>query len=121
MKDTITIIKDRIKNILNQRNMKIYELAKLSDVSEACIRNWYSKRNYVPSLPSLINICNVLDINLSMLVMTEDEEYCPINNESKKLLIDWFSLDPDVRKSIVNIIHYINKDSNKDEIDKPNR
>ena len=89
MRDTITIIKDRIKNILNQRNMKIYELAKLSDVSEACIRNWYSKRNYVPSLPSLINICKVLDINLSMLVMTEDEEYCPIDNESKKLLIDF--------------------------------
>ncbi len=121
MKDTITIIKDRIKKILNQRDMKIYELAKLSDVSEACIRNWYSKRNYVPSLPSLINICKVLDINLSMLVMTEDEEYCPISKESKNLLIDWFALDPDVRKSLMNIIHYINKDNTKDEINKPDR
>ena len=121
MKDTITIIKDRIKKILNQRDMKIYELAKLSDVPEACIRNWYSKRNYVPSLPSLINICKVLDINLSMLVMTEDEEYCPISKESKNLLIDWFALDPDVRKSLMNIIHYINKDNTKDEINKPDR
>ncbi len=121
MKDTITIIKDRIQNILKRRNMTIYELANLADVSEACIRNWYSKRNYVPSLPSLINICKVLDISLSQLVMAEDEEYFPIDKESKALLTDWFTLEPDVRKSIMNIIHYINKDKTKDEINNSNR
>lgn len=58
--ETIVSIKNRILTELNNRGLSIYELAKQIDLSEPCIRNWFNDKNYVPSLNSLVKVCNYL-------------------------------------------------------------
>ena len=116
MNKLITTIKDRIKEIIDKRGISIYELANQADVSEACIRNWYSKRDYTPSLSSLINIYSVLGISLSQLTLTEDEKMYPINNETKLFLDAWFALDINVRRSFEGLVMAFNKDKPNDNI-----
>lgn len=115
MNDLITTIKNRIKEIIDKRGMSIYELANQTNISEACIRNWYSKRNYTPSLSSLISISSVLGISLSQLTLDKDETMYPVNEEIKQLLDSWLALDVNMRKNFENIIKSINKDNTNDK------
>ena len=65
MEEKIIEIKNKIKNVLKEKNMNIYQLSLKSEVTEACIRNWYSKRNYSPSLESLQKIAEALNISVT--------------------------------------------------------
>ena len=47
---------------MEKKGLSVYELAKKADLTEACIRNWYTKRNYTPSLEAIEKICCALDI-----------------------------------------------------------
>ncbi|MCI9504261.1 MAG: hypothetical protein HFE26_02560 [Clostridia bacterium] len=49
----VTKVKEKIKALLESQNLTVYELAQKSDLTEACIRNWFTKRNYTPSLEAL--------------------------------------------------------------------
>lgn len=55
-------VKFRIKELIEIKRISIYELAEKSDLTEACIRNWYTKRNYTPSLEAIEKICRAFDI-----------------------------------------------------------
>lgn len=94
-------VKCKIKELMQKRGMTVYELAKKADVTEACIRNWYTKRNYTPSLEALEKICHALDIPVSELVRTEDEELVPISSDEKKLLNNWRMLDEKKRNLLI--------------------
>ncbi len=99
----ITRVKQKIRLLVEKKGMSIYELANQADISDPCIRNWFSKRNYVPSLTSLISICEVLDITLAQL-FTEDEELYPLNNEEKELIECWQKLDAKEKQAVLTVI-----------------
>ena len=86
-------VKVRIKELMEKKGLSVYELAKKADLTEACIRNWYTKRNYTPSLEAIEKICCALDISEAELVCREDEELVPMTAEEKRLVKNWYALN----------------------------
>lgn len=94
-------VKFRIKELIEIKRISIYELAEKSDLTEACIRNWYTKRNYPPSLEAIEKICRAFDISESELVRRDDEELVPMTEKEKLLLKNWLLLDEKQRNLIL--------------------
>lgn len=94
-------VKFRIKELIEIKRISIYELAEKSDLTEACIRNWYTKRNYTPSLEAIEKICRAFDISESELVRRDDEELVPMTEKEKLLLKNWLLLDEKQRNLIL--------------------
>lgn len=94
-------VKVRIKNIIEQRGISIYNLAANADLTEACIRNWYTKRNYTPSLEAIEKICLALDISVAELMREEDEKMMPVTETERLLLESWMRLEEKQKKVIL--------------------
>lgn len=95
-------VKRKIRKLIKQKGISIYELAEKADLTEACIRNWYTKRNYTPSLEALEKICRALDISETELVRREDEELIPATLEERELLKNWVALD-EKQKNLISM------------------
>ncbi len=94
-------VKFKIKELIEIKKISIYELAEKADLTEACIRNWYTKRNYTPSLEAIEKICRAFDISESELVRRDDEELVPMTEKEKQLLKNWLLLDEKQRNLIL--------------------
>lgn len=94
-------VKVRIKNLIEQRGISIYNLAANADLTEACIRNWYTKRNYTPSLEAIEKICQALDISVAELMREEDEKMMPVTETERLLLGNWMRLEEKQKKVIL--------------------
>ena len=94
-------VKLKIKELIEIKKISIYELAEKADLTEACIRNWYTKRNYTPSLEAIEKICRAFDISESELVRRDDEELVPMTEKEKQLLKNWLLLDEKQRNLIL--------------------
>lgn len=94
-------VKIRIKELIASKGLSIYELAEKADLTEACIRNWYTKRNYTPSLEAIEKICCALEITEAELVRREEEELVPITAKEKQLIKNWLMLDEKKRSLIL--------------------
>ena len=98
-------IKLKIKQVMETKGLTVYELAKRADLTEACIRNWYTKRNYTPSLEAVEKICLALDIPVTDLVKTNDQEEVYLSPEEKELIENWHKLDKNMRDLILREIN----------------
>ena len=94
-------VKFKIKELIEIKGMSIYELADKADLTEACIRNWYTKRNYTPSLEAIEKICRAFGIPETELVRRENETLVPMTEEEKYLLKNWLMLDEKQRNLIL--------------------
>jgi len=113
MEEKIKQVKDKIKNTLKVKNMNIYQLSIKSEVTEACIRNWYSKRNYAPSIESLHKIAKALGLSLSEMFLDSDATLYPVDAETKEFLDNFAMLDPDKKQLIIQITKSYNKLKNE--------
>lgn len=102
--DAVSRVKWRIKELLIQKNMSVYELAAKAEITDACIRNWYTKRNYNPSLLAIVKICNALEIPLTELFRDEDDEFICVGEEERSLLSNWAMLSDKQKGAIKNLI-----------------
>lgn len=93
-------VKTKIKELIEKKGMSIYEVAKKSDLTEACIRNWYTKRNYTPSLEAIEKICNTFNITEAELMLREDEELVSVGEEERDLLKGWLLLSDSQKKLV---------------------
>mgnify|MGYP003300239255 CR=1 FL=1 len=100
----VTKVKWKIKEILSQKNMTIYELAQKAEITDACIRNWYTKRNYNPSLVAIIKVCNALDIPVAELFREDGDEVVYASKEEKLLLSNWAVLNDKQRNVIKTLM-----------------
>ncbi len=99
--ELVARIKQKIKELIREKGWSIYELASRADLTEACIRNWYTKRNYTPSLEAIEKLCRAFHISVTELVRDEQEELVPLTAEEKQLIKDWFMLDNKQRNLIL--------------------
>ena len=103
-------VKLRIREIIEQRGISIYALAEKADLTEACIRNWYTKRNYTPSLEAVEKICLALEVTETELVRREDEKLIPATLDERNLIKSWLLLDEKQKKLILlQIDAFLNK------------
>jgi len=104
MTDKTMEIKQKIKELMKKKNMTIYQLALKSGVSEACIRNWYSKRNYAPNLEPLQKVASALEVPFAQLFVGENEKMFPLDKPTMNMLNDYFSLNNEKRQLIADLI-----------------
>ncbi len=103
-------VKWRIKDYMSQRGISTYELAKKADLTEACIRNWYTKRSYTPSLEAIIKISNALEVPVADLFREDENEQIYVTKEEKELLMDWSMLSDKQKSAVRSVIEtYIDK------------
>ena len=98
--DVISKVKWRIKELILQKDMSIYELAAKAEITDACIRNWYTKRNYTPSLDAIIKVCNALEVPITEVFKEESDEYILVTKEEKDLLANWTALSEKQKKAV---------------------
>lgn len=82
---------ERIKDICNQRQISSYGLSKICDVPHTTIHNIIHNKN-IPSLPTLIRICDGLNITISQF-FREDISYEMLSEEELELLNLWNNLN----------------------------
>lgn len=96
--------KERIRNLMNERNISEYRLAKLSGLSQSTISNIFV-RNTAPTIPTVEAICVGLGITLSQFFSDSDEEM-PIylSSEQRQMFADWVSLSAEQKRIIQDLI-----------------
>lgn len=102
--DDIAKVKWRIKDYMSQKDISIYELAKKADLTEASIRNWYTKRSYTPSLEAIIKISHALDVPVADFFREDDNEQIYVTKKEKELLMDWSLLNDKQRIAVKSVI-----------------
>ncbi len=93
-------VKLRIKEIIKQKNISIYRLAIEAELTEACIRNWYTKRNYTPSLKAIEKLSEALNVPITEIIKEDDAEMMFLDKEQKQLLQKWMLLGEKQKKLI---------------------
>lgn len=90
------------------KGMSIYDLAQKAELTEACIRNWYSARNYTPSLEAIEKLCYAFDITVAELLCNE-EEVTVLTGETKQLLDKFRILNKRQKEAVmIHVDSYLN-------------
>lgn len=97
--------KERIRNLMKERNLTEYRLAKLSGLSQSTISNIFV-RNTAPTVPTVEAICAGLGITLSQFFSESNiEKAVYLSQEQVELFNNWLSLTVEQKKVVKDIIH----------------
>lgn len=99
----VSKVKERIKKLIAARNMSMYDLAQKADLTEACIRNWFTKRNYTPSLEALEKISKAFGI-FPFELLCDDEDIISATPENKEFMNKFKSLTKKQKNAILIMI-----------------
>jgi transcriptional regulator with XRE-family HTH domain len=92
----------RIDELMRERGWSDYRLASESGLSTSTIANMH-RRNTVPSIATLENICDAFGITLSQF-FNEDSEYVHLNTEQMEMFHQWVSLTAAQKDLICRLI-----------------
>ncbi len=93
--------KERIKQLMQAKNITEYRLAKLSGLSQSTISNIFI-RNTAPTIPTIEAICKGLGITMSQFFSENDaEKPVYLTREQRELFDEWIFLSPE-QKSVVD-------------------
>ena len=91
MKQVVNILdaRERIQQLMQERNWTIYRLAKESGLSQTTISNIF-KRNNEPSIPTLKRLCGAFGITMSQFFRGSGDygDYA-VSEEQQELIKDW--------------------------------
>lgn len=97
-------VKSRIKYYMKAKKMNVYSLSRKSGLTQPCITNWFNERNYTPSVDALEKVCAGLEITMSQLLCSDDEEMLPVTADERKLLKIWNILNGEQRKHLLDLL-----------------
>ena len=97
----------RLRQLLAERGWSEYKLSKMSGLSEATVSNVY-RRNTLPSIPTLEQICKGLGITLSQFFCEED--MVELTPELKRLFDGWVFLTTDQKEAVFTVLDSYRKD-----------
>lgn len=67
------------------KNWTEYQLAEQSGLTQSTISSWYRKQ-MLPTIPSLIKICDAFGITLSQFFCDNEDQPVPLNDRQMALL-----------------------------------
>lgn len=76
---------DKITQLRLERHWTEYQLAEKSGLTQSTISSWYRK-NMLPSIPSLMKICNAFDITLSHFFLDDNCDTLMLSKKQIELL-----------------------------------
>ncbi len=103
-------IKIRIDQIMRAQGLKRYTLAERAGISNPTIQNWYTSRNYQPTIYSLEKITKVLNVTMSELFLEENQTFYPVKEDQRLLLEMYTMLDTEGRELILKTMKKMQKD-----------
>ena len=87
---------DRIEELIGERGLSRYQLAKLSGIAESSVSNLFN-RGSMPTVYTIEKICNGLGITLSQF-FSKTGEYPDLSKEQKELLDIWAGIKNEDRE-----------------------
>lgn len=96
-------ILDKITQFRLERNWTEYQLAEKSGLTQSTISSWYRK-NMLPTIPSLIKICDAFGITLSHFFLEDSDNVILINEQQKQLLHHSARLNSDQYDALLNFL-----------------
>lgn len=96
-------ILDKITKLRLERNWSEYQLAEKSGLTQSMISTWYRK-NMLPTIPSLVKICDAFGLTLSQFFLEEDGNTIRITEQQKRLLEYAAKLNPEQYKALLSFL-----------------
>lgn len=84
---------ERITTMREARHWTEYQLAEKSGLTQSTISSWYRK-NMLPTIPSLIKICDAFGISLSQFFLDEQTQTVVLSEKQLALLNETSKLTP---------------------------
>ncbi len=109
-------LRDRIEYHMTCRNLSQNALSRASDVPQSTISTFLSK-GYLPSVSTLLRICNGMNISLATLLATDDEAPASLSPDERRLISYYEHLTDAHRKFLVETAQNLVK-AQKNEITK---
>lgn len=100
-------ILERIKSLQKQRGWSNYQLAQEAAMTQSTLTNMFS-RNTMPSITTLISICDAFEISLSQF-FCEDETTPILSYEEIKLIQKYRQLSKKNKNAINVLINELNQ------------
>jgi transcriptional regulator with XRE-family HTH domain len=79
---------NRIQELCAQKGWSTYKLHKESGIPYSSLNNFF-QRNNIPTVPTLIKICDGLNVSLSAFFATDGED-CPSYSDKQKEIMQRF-------------------------------
>lgn len=92
----------KLNKLRLERNMSVYRLAELSELSQSTLANTFS-RGTIPSLRNLEALCDTLGVTLAQF-FTEDETLVRLTPEEADFFAAYKKLPPAVKRSVNEIV-----------------
>ena len=97
---------ERLRQLLDERGWTEYRLAKTCGLNQSTIANIY-KRNTVPSIATLEEICKGFGITLSQFFA--EGEMVELTPDLKQIFERWVNLTPDAKAAVLQILNVLDK------------
>ena len=99
---------ERIDAIMQKQGLTDYQLAKISGLSSSTISNM-RRRNTLPSIPTLENICSSLNLSLAQFFADDTSEMYPVTPKQKQFLDIYVRLPEDQQDLICELAQHLTK------------
>lgn len=93
----------KIEYLRRERSWSEYQLAEKSGLTQSTISSWY-RNNVLPTLPSLIKICDAFQISLSAFFLEDDEMTLTLTADQRKLVENAARLTPEQYKALLSFL-----------------
>lgn len=94
---------EKITKMREERHWTEYQLAEKSGLTQSTISSWYRK-NMLPTIPSLIKICDAFGVNLSQFFLENEQQAVLLNEKQIKLLAAAAKLDTNQYDSLLQFL-----------------
>lgn len=101
-------VPDRLKQLMDERNLTMYALAKASGVHWQTIKNLFSRTSN-PTVATMTCICKGLGITMSQFFLEEDEAAAALTEEQSRWLARLAAVSDRERKIISDILDIMEK------------
>ena len=97
---------ERLRRLLDERGWTEYRLAKNCGLNQSTIANIY-RRNTVPSIATLEEICKGFGITLSQFFA--DEEMVELTPDLKEIFNRWVNLTSEEKSAVLHVLDVLDK------------
>ena len=99
-------VKERLKQLMDERGWTIYKVAKEADIPWSTVRNMF-KRNTEPSIGTLEAICKGMGMTLPQFFDVENQ--MGLTAEQRQLINQWAKLDEHKKQLVNELLEVLNE------------
>ena len=96
-------ILNRILELRSERNWSEYQLAERSGITQSTISAWF-RLNTLPTIPSLLKICDAFGITMSQFFMEDGENIPNLTPSQKEVLYQVSKLSEEQQNKLAEFL-----------------